>query len=104
MLSLPFVVDRLAAEAPEEVWAKVAMDEHATAWQDITWRQLSSAVNKMARWMEDEIGLGTGDEPVVFAGTNDIRYYIVMLAALKTRYKVRCYLRSCPTHNETSFG
>ncbi len=57
-------------------------------WEDVTFRHLRRAVHFMARWMEKELGPGTGDEPVAYMGTNDARYPIVMMAALMVGYKV----------------
>ncbi|KAK3291625.1 uncharacterized protein B0H64DRAFT_367005 [Chaetomium fimeti] len=82
-------IDKLAAESPDDVWIKspVTSDKGAVTWQDITFLELSKAVDTMARWMEKELGLGTGDEPVAYTGVNDARYPIIILAALKTGYK-----------------
>lgn len=86
------VVDRLAAEVPDNVWVKVPNEapDGQMFWTDITWAQLSRAVDAMARWIEENLGLGlrTNDgEPLGYTAINDIRYPIVILAALKTGYK-----------------
>jgi hypothetical protein len=92
MRSLAAVVDRLAAEVPDSLWVKApAFSSHGEelCWQDITWLQLSRAVDAMAHWMEAHLGQPTTEnEPVAYMGVNDIRYPIAILAALKTGYKV----------------
>ncbi|KAH6838682.1 hypothetical protein B0I37DRAFT_387507 [Chaetomium sp. MPI-CAGE-AT-0009] len=82
-------IDKLAAESPDDVWIKspVTSDKGAVTWQDITFLELSKAVDMMAHWMEKELGLGAGDEPVAYTGVNDARYPIIILAALKAGYK-----------------
>ena len=91
LLSPAAVVDRLAAEVPHDVWVKelVASNHGPAIWRDISWLQLRVAVDSMACWMEHKLGLGGGDEPVAYVGVNDIRFPIVIMAALKCRYKVR---------------
>ena len=88
MLSPAAFVDGVAAETPNNVWVKISSHQD-NVWQDITWLQLSRSVDCMARWIEKELGLGEGGEPVAYAGVNDIRCPIIILAALKTGYKVR---------------
>ncbi|KAK0707252.1 hypothetical protein B0H67DRAFT_612024 [Lasiosphaeris hirsuta] len=90
--SMTAVVDRLAAETPNNVWLKVPSEgpDGQIFWTDITWAQLSKAVDTMARWIEEHLGLGvrTDDgEALGYTAINDIRYPIVILAALKTGYK-----------------
>jgi acyl-CoA synthetase (AMP-forming)/AMP-acid ligase II len=91
LLSPAAVVDRLAAEVPHDVWVKepVSSDHGPTIWRDISWLQLRMAVDSMACWMENKLGLGAGDQPVAYTGVNDIRFPIVIMAALKCGYKVR---------------
>lgn len=88
MLSPAAFVDRLAADVPHNVWVKTPLDQAELAWQDVTYLQLSRAVDSMAYWIERELGLAAADEPLAYAGVNDIRYPIIILAALKTGYKV----------------
>ncbi len=84
------LVDDLAARVPDNVWVKapVSADQGPAVWQDITWRQLRTAVDFTARWIESELGVGDGHEPVAYTGLNDIRYPIVIMGALKAGYKV----------------
>lgn len=94
------IVDKLAVETPHGVWAKILStpldgnEDGALSWQDVTWSQLSRAVNTMARWIDSNLGarpdtIVDGEWPVVtYMGINDIRYPIFMLAAMKARYIV----------------
>ena len=96
VLSPAALVDDLATAVPHNVWVKepVTSKEGLMVWLDITWLQLRRAVDSMARWVEDEFGLGSGDEPLAYVGVNDIRYPIVVMAALKSGYKVRSLIQS----------
>ncbi|KAK0615346.1 hypothetical protein B0T17DRAFT_620136 [Bombardia bombarda] len=81
------VIDGLAAAVPDNVWLKapVSDDTGQITWEDITWRQLSRAVNAMAHWIDANFDPASSKaEPIAYMGINDIRYPIVMFAALKT--------------------
>lgn len=92
LLSPDSLVDDLAARVPDNAWAKapVSADDGPAIWQDITWRQLRAAVDFTAQWIENELGAGDGHGPVAYTGPNDIRYPIIIMAALKAGYKVSC--------------
>jgi len=93
MRSFSALIDSLAASDPDGVWVKMpvfAEDKpQSTAWVDVTWSQLSRAVDEMAYWIEDKLGLGD-KQTITYIGTNDIRYGIVIFAAEKTGYRVSC--------------
>ncbi|KAH6618355.1 hypothetical protein B0J18DRAFT_277146 [Chaetomium sp. MPI-SDFR-AT-0129] len=87
-------VEQVAAETPDKVWAKypevIGKSDSIRpeiAWRDITWSQLSRAVEFTARWLEQELGPGNGEEPVAYTAVNDFRYPVVVMAALKAGYK-----------------
>ncbi|KAK4177099.1 hypothetical protein QBC36DRAFT_327779 [Triangularia setosa] len=92
MPSLTWIVDQLAAEIPHDTWVKTPLSSakiEEITWQDITFQQLSQAVDRLAHWIDQHLGpaaLGQ-NEPLAYTGINDIRYPIVILAALKTGYK-----------------
>jgi acyl-CoA synthetase (AMP-forming)/AMP-acid ligase II len=91
LLSPAALVDKLAAEVPDNVWVKIPVSsgERPVVWHDITWTKLRKAVDSMACWMESELGVGGGDEPLAYLEVNDLRTSIVIMAALKVGYKVR---------------
>lgn len=96
------IVDKIAIENPHDVWVKIpdpsCDNEGHLSWQDVTWLQLSKAVDAMAHWIDANLGpqprtAQTDTEPVkgpvvAYMGVNDIRYTMFMLAALKTGYTV----------------
>ncbi|KAK0726325.1 hypothetical protein B0T21DRAFT_371384 [Apiosordaria backusii] len=92
MSSLPWIVDQLAAEIPHGTWVKIPLSSTKITeitWQNFTFQQLSQAVDRLAYWIDEQLGpaaLGR-DEPLAYTGVNDIRYPLVILAALKTGYK-----------------
>lgn len=89
MRTLIEVVDQLAAERPDGLWVKAAASENGVlSWNDITWSQLASAVDYVAHWMEARLGPPAENETMAYMGVGDIRYPIMMLAAMKTGYKI----------------
>ncbi|VBB84718.1 Putative Nonribosomal peptide synthetase [Podospora comata] len=92
MSSLTYVVDELAAEVPHDTWVKIPSSPtkiEEITWQNFTFQQLGQAVDRLAHWIDKHLGpAGLGrDESLAYTGINDIRYPIVILAALKTGHK-----------------
>ncbi|GES60228.1 lovastatin nonaketide synthase [Aspergillus terreus] len=89
MRTLFEVVDQLAAKRPHGLWVKAAASVNGhLSWNDITWSQLATAVNYGAYWMEARLGPPAENEPVAYMGVGDIRCPIMILAAMKTGYKI----------------
>ncbi|KAK4184811.1 hypothetical protein QBC35DRAFT_390894 [Podospora australis] len=85
-------VDDLADKLPDNAWVKLPSSSsaiHDITWHDFTWQQFSSAVDMMARWLDENLGPAAlqVNEVITYTGVNDIRYPIIMLAALKAGYK-----------------
>lgn len=89
---LPTVIDQNAEAEPEAVWTAVSISPTGIAegYQNITNQQFATAVNSVAWWLEEELGQGDMTEPLVYFGTggSDIRYAILLIAAVKTEYYV----------------
>lgn len=110
MRSMTEIVDHVAEEEPSRVWVKISrsaesVEDSDTTWQDITFRQLSHAVNTMAHWIDKHLnksGSKIESEPLAYMGSNDIRYPIILLAALKTGHIVSHLLFVPPCFGLTS--
>ncbi|KAI1483617.1 acetyl-CoA synthetase-like protein [Daldinia eschscholtzii] len=84
---LPHVVDRLAQERPNAVYAEWVMDSQVVS---ITYAQLGNIINGLAWWIVEQLG-GTGrydlhPDVLTYVGPNDVRYSALVLAAIKTGY------------------
>lgn len=89
MRTLPEVVDTLAKQMPDAVWVKIPVSSASgVTWRDVTWSQLRGAVNSMCHWMEATLAPAETNETVAYSGVNDIRYPIVVMAAMKMGYRV----------------
>ena len=86
---LPQVVDELASSDPQRIYATLPLSSDLSkGFRDVTMRQVSQAVNRLAYWLEDTIGRSTVFETLSYMGLPDLRYAIVFLAAVKCGYKV----------------
>lgn len=89
---LPHIIDERARTGYERPFALYPKSKvTGQGFRAVTYGHLANAVNRAAWWLEAEI---TQDEeknrPVAYLGPNDLRYFILVLATMKTGRKV-CY-------------
>ncbi|KAF4632187.1 hypothetical protein G7Y89_g5944 [Cudoniella acicularis] len=77
------VVDAKAKSDPQSSWLLYA--EKNGGYQTITWKQLADAVNKTARWLDDNLPQEGPGQTIAYSGPNDARYYILVVAAAKSK-------------------
>ncbi|KAK8189129.1 uncharacterized protein BKA78DRAFT_253737 [Phyllosticta capitalensis] len=81
-------VDDTANSDPGRTWVSVPLTNDIYGeWKDVSFQELRQAVDGLARWIEDKIGVGKDKETVAYLGVNDIRYTVVILATMKTNHK-----------------
>ncbi|KAI5253455.1 acetyl-CoA synthetase-like protein [Aureobasidium subglaciale] len=88
---VPHLVDEIAETAPDTKWVEVPRNDNnlQEGYKTLTFGQLSQAVSKMARWIEDTVGTSTSRETITYMDRqNDIRYIFAIIASMKTGYKV----------------
>lgn len=85
---LPHVVDEYKNRDPDKVAATFQIAS-GQKWHDVTYSELSNAVDYAAYYIENQLGLSNDFEMLAFLGLNDIRYTVVFLAAMKCKYTVR---------------
>lgn len=87
---LPSVIDHRASIDPQGVWAQYPASEttYEDGFQDATNSQVANAVNVVAWDLKEKLGTFQGCPTVTYLGPNDLRYYIVLLAAAKVGCKV----------------
>lgn len=95
---LPQVVDKLSRSDPKRVYATFQLSSDLSrGFCDVTMLEVAQAINKLAWWIEMNLGRSTVFETIAYIGPSDLRYAIVFLAAVKCGYKVSkalCYHRS----------
>jgi hypothetical protein len=91
---LPDVIQNNAQADPHGIFAQVPADtSYAGGFRNITKLQLHHAVNYTASLIKKNLGESKTFETLAFIGASDPRYSIMVVAAIKTGYKVRlsCY-------------
>ena len=88
---LPALVDSIAESEPESTWCEFpsSPSTYDDGYRKITYKQLANAVNGAASWLEKTLGRGKNFETLAYIGSNDPRYPIFVLGAVKAGYKVR---------------
>ncbi|KAL4905238.1 hypothetical protein BDW74DRAFT_185288 [Aspergillus multicolor] len=86
---LPALLDHRAARQPDQVWAKfpVSPTSYTQGFRAATYAQMRNAVDYMAYFLAESIGTSEIFTTLAYMGPGDLRYYIVLLAAVKTGYK-----------------
>ncbi len=84
------VVDELGRDEPGRVWASIARSttDISQGFRDITMRQLVSAINYTAWWLDGQIGQSKTFEVIAYIGVSDIRYPILLFATIKCGYQL----------------
>ncbi|KAL9108530.1 MAG: hypothetical protein Q9227_006745 [Pyrenula ochraceoflavens] len=87
--TLPTIVDNRARAEPERLYGAITWidDERKLKLREITYRVMSTAVDRCAHWLEERLGRSTDFRTLAYAGPSDLRYTIVTMAAAKTGHK-----------------
>lgn len=88
---LPHALDELAKTEPDRAYVSVPQSSFINkGMKDITVKQVANAVNNLAWWIEKNCGKPkTEFDTLAYVGVSDIRYAILLNAAIKSGYKVR---------------
>lgn len=86
------IVDGMAKARPEALYAEFPYSplSYEDGFRKITYAAFANAINGLALWLYKTLGPGNGNDfpTIAYIGPNDIRYNALILAAVKTGYKV----------------
>lgn len=83
------ILEHTAQTDPERVYASIPLTDHPKdGYRDVTFLDLSRAVNQATSWLETKFGRSSTFETLAYIGPPDIRYFILVLAASHIGYKV----------------
>lgn len=86
---LPQVLDELANNDPNRVYASYAKSaDISEGFRHVTVKEMASAVDSLAWWIEARIGKSNNFGTLAFIGASDLRYPILCLAGMKCGWKV----------------
>ena len=82
-------VDERAKNEPRRPWGSMPCSSNlADGFKTIDYGTLANAVNRAAQWLDTSLGKPKPFETCAYIGSNDFRYFILMIAAVKTGRKV----------------
>ncbi|KIW12711.1 hypothetical protein PV08_09989 [Exophiala spinifera] len=86
---LPIILDRRARDTPDNVFAKVPRSptSYRDGFRAVKYSELVNAINQVAWLIEQGFGKGNGFPTITYLGPSDLRYSIVVVAAIKAGYK-----------------
>jgi acyl-coenzyme A synthetase/AMP-(fatty) acid ligase len=94
---LPQLIDDIAKKEPNRLFCiHPVSPDGVDKWRNITFEDLSKAINRVCWWIESKLG-GKGKEKqhvLAYVGTNDVRYAVFVLACMKLGHAVRLVRRS----------
>ncbi|KAF7133671.1 hypothetical protein CNMCM5793_004969 [Aspergillus hiratsukae] len=87
---LPAVLEIRARSNPHGAWAKFPASDHTytSGVRTATNLEVLNAVNKLAWLLEESLGRSSEFETLAYIGPFDLRYFIILLAAIKVGYKI----------------
>jgi hypothetical protein len=86
------IIDDVARKNPERTWVKIPRSANAgDGWKAVSFKTGANAINRIAHKIIEILGKpAQGKFPTIaYIGPNDIRYLILMFAAVKAGYQVR---------------
>lgn len=95
---LSHLIDQRATSGHQRPFASIPITNNVTdGYRDISYAIFANAINRLARWLLDNVGTPTRPcEPIVYIAAADLRYHVLCVAAVKAGYIVRslplCFL------------
>ena len=88
---LNHIVDDIARDNPDMPYAELPVSPTSfdQGLRDVSYRDLSNAINGIAWWLDRSLGRGKNFETLTYLGPNDLHHTILLLGAVKAGYKVR---------------
>ncbi|KAF2875490.1 hypothetical protein BDV95DRAFT_561998 [Massariosphaeria phaeospora] len=86
---LPALVDEIAQSDPSRIFYSVPKSKDLShGFRDIDARTFARAVNRCSWYLEEKLGRGHGFPTLAYMGPQDVVYAILILACVKTGYKL----------------
>ncbi|KAI1505473.1 acetyl-CoA synthetase-like protein [Biscogniauxia marginata] len=86
---MPNVVDEIARQQPDLTYAFTPLTINVRdSFKAVTFSEIANATNRLAIWIQTNIGRSSRFDTIAYMGLGDLRYVAVFLAAVKCGYKV----------------
>jgi len=86
---LPTLLENRANVEPNGIFAKIPLSTttYAQGFRSVTNAELCNAINRVAWLIDGQFGKGHNFPTLAYLGPSDLRYSIVVVAAIKAGYK-----------------
>ncbi|EPE36543.1 NAD(P)-binding Rossmann-fold containing protein [Glarea lozoyensis ATCC 20868] len=84
---LPNLIDEIALHDPSRIFAIIPGFQDPNDFIHITFRDLAKAIDRTAWWMKETFDHGGSSKVLVYVGSCDILYHIVIVAAAKLEFE-----------------
>ncbi|CCD55192.1 similar to NRPS-like enzyme [Botrytis cinerea T4] len=82
-------IHQTAIDEPHRVCiSRPLTSEPHDGFEDITFSQLDKAIDVASNWVEKHAGIGEDFDCIAYIGPHDLRYILLMIAAIKTGHKL----------------
>ena len=85
---IPTVIDQRANDYPERVFASFGIDDEFSSYRDVTYGQLSKAIDRLSWWIANEIGTSESFGTICYLGKASILNFMLIVSAVKTGHQV----------------
>jgi hypothetical protein len=83
------VIEEKAKRMPDNTFMRYpGTDWETQGYKSISWVQWSRAIDKVAYWLDTNLGSLTESQTYAYFGPNDARYAILIPASMKTERRV----------------
>jgi hypothetical protein len=88
---LPHIFDERARIKPDSIFAKTpaSLTRYGDGFRSVTFLEIATAINRVAWLIDSQYGKGENFPTITYIGPSDLRYSIMVVAAIKVGYKVR---------------
>ena len=83
---MPILIDSIAQQDPDRPYAELVIEDGS--WRTVSIAQLARAIDKAAYWMDEHIEAASCEGYVAYAGPQDLRYLLLIIAGVKTNRTV----------------
>ncbi|KAF7951992.1 uncharacterized protein EAE97_001489 [Botrytis byssoidea] len=82
-------IHQTAIDEPHRVCISSPLtSEPRDGFEDITFSHLDKAIDVASNWVESNAGIGTDFDCIAYIGPHDLRYILLIIAAIKTGHKL----------------
>ena len=83
---IPSIIDERARERHARPIASIPSSP--TSYRDVSYWEFANAVNRCTHWLLREVGTSHTFDTLAYLGPNDLRYQILIVAAIKSGHVV----------------